>query len=391
MKGSNNVTILSGNILEVELPPFNKVVANPPYAISLPLTLRLLKTSFKSAILTLQKEFVEKMIAQVGEKSYGFLTVMMNYQTQVHIIDEVPRNAFYPQPNVDSLLISMTMCEPRYIITDKAFFFRLIRHLFTQRNKKLRNPLEFFVRKELARDRSEAKSIVNSFPHIESRVRDTPPENFSIIANKLLVLIHSKRTTIQNSLFYIFPQVYEPADDTFLLAEHLRVVPGTKVLDMGCGCGVLGILAADTAKSVVTADINPHAVKCAAFNAKLNQVANIVDSRLSDLFEAFQMNEKFDFIIFNPPYLPMDVRMRSTEWIEKAWFGGATGRTVIDKFLQSVGDYLTDGGQVLFVQSSLSKPEESLKKLNDNGFKAEIIAEKALFFEKIVVIQGKKL
>jgi release factor glutamine methyltransferase len=145
-----------------------------------------------------------------------------------------------------------------------------------------------------------------------------------------------------------------------------------------------------TAKSVVSADINPYAVECTAFNAKLNHIANKVDARLSDLFEAFPMNEKFDIIIFNPPYLPMDVRMRSTEWVEKAWFGGVTGRTVIDTFLQSVDDYLANEGRVLFIQSSLSKPEESLKKLDEMEYEAEIIAEKALFFEKLVVIRAKK-
>jgi 16S rRNA (adenine1518-N6/adenine1519-N6)-dimethyltransferase len=390
MKDRNNVTILSGDILKVELPSFNKVVANPPYAISLALILRLLKMSYESATLTLQKEFVEKLIAQVGEDNYGFLTVVMNYQTQVNLIDVVLRNAFYPQPNVDSFLISMTTCKPRYTVKNEEFFFKLVRHLFTQRNKKLRNPLESFVRKEFEVDRSESKSIVESTLYFDTRVRDTPPKTFSLIANKLFSLVHSKRITVHNSLFYVFPQVYEPSDDTFLLAEHLNIVSGAKVLDMGSGSGVLGILSAYTAKSVVSADINPYAVECTAFNAKLNHIANKVDARLSDLFEAFPMNEKFDIIIFNPPYLPMDVRMRSTEWVEKAWFGGVTGRTVIDTFLQSVDDYLANEGRVLFIQSSLSKPEESLKKLDEMEYEAEIIAEKALFFEKLVVIRAKK-
>jgi release factor glutamine methyltransferase len=119
-------------------------------------------------------------------------------------------------------------------------------------------------------------------------------------------------------------------------------------------------------------------------------MANKVDTRLSNLFDAFQTNEKFDVIIFNPPYLPMDVRVRSTEWINRAWFGGFTGRKVIDEFLQSVDRYLVNGGHLLFVQSSLSKPEESLKKLEEIGYETKIIAEKPLFFEKIVVIRAKK-
>jgi release factor glutamine methyltransferase len=243
---------------------------------------------------------------------------------------------------------------------------------------------------ELGEDRSEVKSIVESFPHIKTRVRDTSPRIFGFIANKLFKLIHSKRITVHDSLFYVFPQVYEPSDDTFLIAEHLNLVNGAKVLDMGSGCGVLGILSAHTAKSVVTADVNPHAVECTAFNAKLNHMANKVDTRLSNLFNAFQTNEKFDVIIFNPPYLPMDVRVRSTEWINRAWFGGFTGRKVIDEFLQSVDRYLVNGGHLLFVQSSLSKPEESLKKLEEIGYETKIIAEKPLFFEKIVVIRAKK-
>ncbi|RLI28489.1 MAG: hypothetical protein DRO46_03920, partial [Candidatus Hecatellales archaeon] len=79
-------------------------------------------------------------------------------------------------------------------------------------------------------------------------------------------------------------EVYEPSDDSFLLAESLKVRKGERVLDLGCGSGFLGLLAAARGSSVVAVDINPEAIRATRENAEANGLASRVEARQGDLF-----------------------------------------------------------------------------------------------------------
>lgn len=104
--------------------------------------------------------------------------------------------------------------------------------------------------------------------------------------------------------FFVLPKVYEPAEDTFLVAENLDVGENDVVLDLGTGCGILGVLAAKKAKKVVATDISPYSVRCARDNARQNGVFAKMDIREGSLFEPLRKSERFDVIVFNAPYLP---------------------------------------------------------------------------------------
>ncbi|MEM3760934.1 MAG: 50S ribosomal protein L11 methyltransferase, partial [Candidatus Bathyarchaeia archaeon] len=93
-----------------------------------------------------------------------------------------------------------------------------------------------------------------------------------------------KRVFFADYVFYVSENVYEPSDDSFFFAENLRVRKGDFVLDMGTGCGLLGIIAAAKASHVVAVDINPYAVRCAKENAKLNHVIDKMSFIQGDLF-----------------------------------------------------------------------------------------------------------
>ena len=82
----------------------------------------------------------------------------------------------------------------------------------------------------------------------------------------------SKRIHFGDYVFDLYDDVYEPAEDTFLFAENLDVKEGERVLDVGTGCGLLGILAAKKAWNVVAVDLNPYAIRCAKENSDLNGV-----------------------------------------------------------------------------------------------------------------------
>lgn len=185
--------------------------------------------------------------------------------------------------------------------------------------------------------------------------------------------------------------VYEPSDDSFLLAENLDISPGDKVLEIGTGSGIIAMHASKLSDKVVATDINFNAVELADKNFKNNNINNI-QLLFGDLFEPIksesEKNQKFDVILFNTPYLPTDECEILEDNLNYAFDGGLDGRKVIDRFLNQVKDYLNEGGRVQLVQSSLSNVEETLLKLEQLGFLTEITASEKFFFEEIVLITG---
>lgn len=81
-----------------------------------------------------------------------------------------------------------------------------------------------------------------------------------------------KRVYFGDYVFDVWENVYEPAEDSFLFAENLNLQGAETVLDVGTGCGILGILAAEKARVVLSVDLNPYAIRCAKKNAKLNDL-----------------------------------------------------------------------------------------------------------------------
>ncbi|MEM3695322.1 MAG: class I SAM-dependent methyltransferase [Candidatus Bathyarchaeia archaeon] len=201
--------------------------------------------------------------------------------------------------------------------------------------------------------------------------------------------LQHKTVFFANKIFYVYENVYEPAEDSFLFAENLEVKNGDVVLDMGTGCGILGIIAAIRASKVIAVDINPHAIRCAKENAIRNKVADKIMLVQGNLFAPLKMKRLFDLIIFNAPYLPT----RNTgklSWIEYAWCGGLNGRRVIDRFICDAPRYLKVSGRVLLMQSNLSGIDETMQKFKGVGMKAKIIAELNLpFFEKVVLFDAE--
>lgn len=179
----------------------------------------------------------------------------------------------------------------------------------------------------------------------------------------------------------LHPQVYEPAEDTFLLAQNLAVKEGDLALDVGTGTGIIALLMARKARWVLGVDLNPIAVELARENAELNNISN-VEFRVSDLFE--NVSGEFDVITFNAPYLPGDPE----EPIDLALVGGERGREVLDRFIEEVPNYLKPGGVVQIVQSSITGVEETLKRLEKAGLRPEIMASMHVFFEDIVLINA---
>ena len=199
---------------------------------------------------------------------------------------------------------------------------------------------------------------------------------------------YPKKVYFRDTIFVVDERVYEPAEDTFLLAEHLVVAEDDVVLDVGTGSGIQAVLAAKKAKRVVAVDINPYAIECAIKNAQTNEVKERIEFRQGDLFQSIKPDEKFDVILFNSPYLPSEPDEEKS-WIGKAWAGGPNGRAVIDRFIADAPDYLADGGRIQLVQSSLSNVDKTIQMFKERNLQARVAAQVKVAFESIVLIEAR--
>jgi 16S rRNA (adenine1518-N6/adenine1519-N6)-dimethyltransferase len=181
-----NVEVFEGNLFKIRIPQFTKIVSIPPYNISSALLKWLFDKDFVCAVLVFQKEFANRLVATVGSEDYGWLTVLAYYHFEVELFDEVPKWMFYPQPEVDSTILRLTpRTSPPFQVKNCVLFRRLVQMLFTQRNRKVRNAVQQFIRRRYASVKDAAK-VANSLPFHNRRVRELAPEDFGELANALV-------------------------------------------------------------------------------------------------------------------------------------------------------------------------------------------------------------
>jgi len=199
----------------------------------------------------------------------------------------------------------------------------------------------------------------------------------------------SKKVFFANHVFCVNDNVYEPAEDSFLFAENLTVNHEDRVVDVGTGCGILGILAAEKAAEVFAIDINPFAVQCAKENAKLSHVAKRMLFIQGDLLAPIKIGKEFDLILFNAPYVPSE-ESEGRSWLERAWAGGLSGRKTIDNFIHEAPRHLRPHGEILLMQSTLSDVEETLRSFEERGLSVDVVARQNLpLFETISLIKAR--
>ena len=137
---ADQLTVIEGDALEIDLPDATACVSNLPYSASSEIAFRLLPLGVP-LVLMFQQEFAERMVAAVGDDDYGRLSVSAQHYADCEIVESVPNTAFNPQPAVQSALVRLTPREPDYSVADEAFFLRFVKAVFTQRRKTIRNAI----------------------------------------------------------------------------------------------------------------------------------------------------------------------------------------------------------------------------------------------------------
>ena len=175
-------------------------------------------------------------------------------------------------------------------------------------------------------------------------------------AHFLLLRRHRHRRLVLEELagiwLVVLPDVFNPTlfFSSELLAEVIageaQFIEGKVVLEVGTGTGLLALLAARRAERAIGVDINPEAVRALRINALVNHLEEKVEARQGDLFAAV-VGERFDVIIFNPPYFAGEAR---DQW-EYAW---RDVNRVRARFVAEAAQFLRPGGRLLVMDSDIA-------------------------------------
>jgi len=170
-----NLVLVNGNGLKCDY-FFNKVVSNLPYTISKEFVYWLIEKNVVSATVMLQKDFIEKLLAQPKAKNYRALSVIAQLSFRISVYDEVPPKAFYPIPKVYSCIVKF---EPVGHPIVNVRLRKQINQLFTFRGKKVN-----FILKRLLQKPYSLPSEIELMK--EERIEHLSPPNCLVLGNFLL-------------------------------------------------------------------------------------------------------------------------------------------------------------------------------------------------------------
>ena len=189
LSGYPNVRVVEGDVFKVELPAFNKAVSAPPYNVISKLIFWLLdRPGHELSVLVVQEELARRLVATPGSSDYGRLTVMAYYKADVELLEPVPRESFWPRPDVNSMAVKLLSRPAPFRVEDEALFSALVRGLFSHRNKLVKRALGLAL-SALGMDKREARRLALEAPHARRRVRELSPEDVAEIANFVSALL----------------------------------------------------------------------------------------------------------------------------------------------------------------------------------------------------------
>lgn len=130
-----DIEVIAGDATKVEWPECEVVISNVPYHVTTPLLMRLLDHKYRYAVLTVQKEYADRMVARPGSKDYSRLSVCIYCKASCEILGTLPPGAFSPPPKVSSAIVGLRPQRFPFKVKDQALFYDLVRMLFSHRRK----------------------------------------------------------------------------------------------------------------------------------------------------------------------------------------------------------------------------------------------------------------
>lgn len=149
----DNLELINADALKYEFPPHTKLISNVPYYISGPLIEKIILSKQKSelVLLMLQHEFIQKLRSEPQAKNYGRLSVIGKTFFKIDYLKNVPPSVFYPQPNVESGIVKITLNQniPDYLRDETKLYeyFEFVSGIFPYKNKTVSNSIALFLEK----------------------------------------------------------------------------------------------------------------------------------------------------------------------------------------------------------------------------------------------------
>ncbi len=182
--------------------------------------------------------------------------------------------------------------------------------------------------------------------------------------------------------------VYLPSEDTYLLLETIQEDIKNKVIDssleIGVGSGYISLGLYNQVNNMKVTDINPLVID---YIKDLKQKYNLNKLKVikSNLFK--NIKEKYDLIIFNPPYVPSESIPKENELERLATDGGSFGRKIILSFLIDLNKHLSKDGVCYLLISSFNNPHYIFKQILKNNLNYKVLSEKNIFFERLIILK----
>jgi HemK-related putative methylase len=194
----------------------------------------------------------------------------------------------------------------------------------------------------------------------------------------------ARQVQIENLELRTDPAVFHPGQhfSSKILAYYVAQLPlrNRRVLDMGTGSGVIGIVAARHGAEALAVDVNPHAVELARRNASANHV--LLRVQQSNLFEALPHEEIFDWIIFNPPFF---AKLAQNDL--QAAYNAGEQHEILARFLEEAQSFLASEGKILLIVSSDMALDEMARMLARFGYCFARVEVKPHWFEIFYLVQ----
>jgi release factor glutamine methyltransferase len=174
--------------------------------------------------------------------------------------------------------------------------------------------------------------------------------------------------------------MYRPAEDTFFMEDIIKNYYGNFALEIGIGSGYLTQCLCMNFDFVVGTDLNFHSIVYAKNNVLLTNSNKLLIC--TDL--GLALKTKFDLIMSNPPYLPIDLE---EEFVDDAIYGGKEGIEMTIRLLNSALPLLHEKGKILLLRSSLSNTKKMDKLIDELFYNTRVLARKKLFFESLEILE----